>query len=271
MTRTTRGAHQSTLGQRMILAISSALLSTLLLCAPSGAQAQEASAKPAGESLAPQAVPAGIAADLTPAAPETGQSSPAAASSSSSLAQPSPDAPAVPLPNAPSYGDGPRGGYFERTFTYRMAAFTVWSASFQQIFNETPAWGRGASGFEKRLGVAAAANIAKSFTITAVGRAMHEDPDYYRCGSGGFSHRVAYIAASEFHDHKASGKTVVPYVRLAGFVAYTAVDLAPRDGQHNLVNVGIDAGLQMAGTLGRRVIAEFWPDVSHALFHSGKN
>jgi len=142
-------------------------------------------------------------------------------------------------------------------------------AGISQATNAFPGYGQGAQGYAKRYG----ASYVDSFDGTILGNALfpalfHEDPRYFRKGSGSFDNRFFYAMATTVRAKSDKGKWVPNYGNILGNFA--------AGGISNLYYPSTDRGfgltLQRAisvtaeGALGATLI-EFWPDISRKLHH----
>ncbi len=155
-------------------------------------------------------------------------------------------------------------------FTFVAAGI---DAGLSQWENEYPGYGQGGSGYGKRLG----ASYADTFDGTMIGNALfptllHQDPRYFRKGSGGFIRRVLYAASTTVICKGDNGRWQPNYSNLLGNVA--------AGGIANLYYPPADRGAGLTferaftvsaeGAAGA-ILAEFWPDVSQRLFHRPKH
>ena len=146
------------------------------------------------------------------------------------------------------------------------AGINQWQDSFE-------GYGQGAEGYGKRMGAA----YADNFVGTLLGNALfpsllHQDPRYFRKGSGSFKSRFFYAAASTFRCKGDNGKWQPNVSNLLGNLA--------AGGIANLYYPQTDRGAGLTFQRGFTVTLEgafgglayeFWPDISHKLFHRNKN
>lgn len=151
-------------------------------------------------------------------------------------------------------------------FTFAAAALDAGLNEAEDQFTE---YGWGAQGYGKRF----AASYADTFDGGLWGNAIlpiwwHEDPRYFRMGSGSFLRRALYSAATTVWCKRDNGSWGPNYANVAGnFVA---------GGISNLYYPSSDRGFGLTmegaltvtaeGTIGAEFV-EFWPDVSRRLFH----
>lgn len=147
--------------------------------------------------------------------------------------------------------------------------FSGLDAAEEQAENTFPEYHQGWVGYAKRFG----ASYADSFDGGLWGNAilpviLHEDPRYFRKGTGTFMHRALYSAFTTIWCKRDDGRWGPNYANVAGnFVA---------GGISNLYYPPADRGAELTVTRALTVTAEgaigsefveFWPDISQHLFH----
>jgi hypothetical protein len=148
--------------------------------------------------------------------------------------------------------------------TFGIAAI---DAGISQAENEYPGYGQGAQGYFKRWG----ASYADTFDGNMLGNALfpsllHQDPRYFRKGSGKLGSRLWYAALTTLRCKGDNGHWQPNISNVLGNVA--------AGGIANLYYPSADRGAGLIferaftvtaeGALGA-VFLEFWPDVSHKL------
>jgi hypothetical protein len=142
-------------------------------------------------------------------------------------------------------------------------------AAEEQGDDTFPEYGQGAEGYGKRFG----ASYADTFDGNLWGNAvlpilLHEDPRYFRKGTGSILHRLLYSAATNVWSKRDNGRWGPNYANIGGnFIA---------GGISNLYYPASDRGLELTVERALTVTAEggagsefveFWPDISRHLFH----
>ena len=88
-------------------------------------------------------------------------------------------------------------------FTFGWVAF---EAGIAQANNDFPGYGQGAAGYGKRFGAGLADEVAGGFFgIFLFPSVLHQDPRYYRLGSGPFKKRLGHVLFRPVLTHKDSG------------------------------------------------------------------
>lgn len=137
-------------------------------------------------------------------------------------------------------------------------------AGISQAEGDYKGYGEGASGYGKRF----AASYADTFDGNLWGNAilpslLHEDPRYFRKGTGSFKSRAFYAARAAVWCHRDDGTTGPNYANVLGNVIGGAIS--------NLYYPEADRGLGLTfgraftvtyqGAIGAELI-EFWPDIA---------
>lgn len=142
-------------------------------------------------------------------------------------------------------------------------------AGFSQAEDEFPEYGVGAAGYGKRYGATFADEVSSGFfTDYFYPVIFKEDPRYFRLGEGSIKHRLLYAIKQDVVCHTDSGSRSVSWENIFGALTSGSVSNAyypPSERGFGLTmsRSAISAGY---GALGG-IIDEFYPDISHALFH----
>ena len=145
-------------------------------------------------------------------------------------------------------------------------------AGLSQATNEFPAYGQGAAGYGKRLGAAMADFSIGEFMGTFVFPSLlHEDPRYFREGSGSGGKRLGYALSSAVITRKDSGRRGFGWANILGRITAGAISNAyypQEDRGVGLVfsRTAIGIGFGTAGA----VFSEFGPDIQRKLFAKKK-
>jgi hypothetical protein len=169
---------------------------------------------------------------------------------------------AVPLSGRQKFSLAFRSAVDPITFAVAAA-----DAGGSQLSNRFPSYGQGTAGYAKRFG----ASYTDSFNGTMLGSAvfpalLHQDPRYFRKGSGPFMPRLLYALSTTVRAKSDHGKWMPNYSNILGNLA--------AGGISNLYYPSSDRGagltIQRAfvvtaeGALGS-IFVEFWPDISGKL------
>jgi hypothetical protein len=158
------------------------------------------------------------------------------------------------------------------SFDYPLVLLAGALAGIGQWADQDPSYGQGMAGFGKRL--------ASGYADQALGNMMtegffsvllHEDPRYYRRGTGTTLSRTNYAFTRIFVTHADSGVTRFNYAEWGGNAAATAISNSyNRDGrtaQDNALKLIEQCAIDGIG----QVLKEFWPDIKEKFFKGHKS
>jgi len=150
-------------------------------------------------------------------------------------------------------------------FTFLFAGI---DSGISQANDSFPGYGLGAEGYAKRFG----ASYADSFSGTMIGNAflpiiLHQDPRYFRKGTGSFAGRFTYAVLSTIRCRGDSGHWQPNYSNVLGNLAAGGIsNLYYPSGERGFVSTYQRAiVVSSQGAIGA-TLAEFWPDIAHRLF-----
>jgi hypothetical protein len=153
------------------------------------------------------------------------------------------------------------------SFDYPLVLLSGALAGIGQWSKQDPSFGQGMAGFGKRL--------ASNFSDQALGNMMteavfpvllHEDPRYYRRGTGNIWSRTGYAFSTIFVTHTDSATVRFNYSEWVGNATATAISNAYYpDGRRAGANVGKLVEQCSLDGLGQ-VLKELWPDIKKKFF-----
>jgi hypothetical protein len=140
-------------------------------------------------------------------------------------------------------------------------------AGILQGFDSPEEWGRGASGYGKRMASNAGRSAIHAVLAFGLDTTLHQDPRYFRSGGSGVWRRTGYALRGTIMTRTDRGGETLSTWRIGS--AYGAAFLSNQWYPDRLNTVGRGAaqgslrlGLDFAGNLGR----EFWPDLKRKMF-----
>jgi hypothetical protein len=149
-------------------------------------------------------------------------------------------------------------------FTFVAAGL---DAGINQWEDDFPGYGQGAEGYGKRFG----ASYADSFSGTILGNAFfpvlfHQDPRYFRKGTGSIKSRILYAALSTFRAKGDNGKWQPNFSNLLGNLAAGGIAnlYYPQSDRGATLTIQRGITVSLEGALGALGV-EFWPDVARKL------
>ena len=141
--------------------------------------------------------------------------------------------------------------------------FSLLDAGLSELNDSNKGYGHGPSGFFKRYG----ASYADSFDGTIIGNAvfpslLHQDPRYYRLGSGPVKHRLLYAVGSTVICKGDNGKWQPNYSNVLGNFAAGGISNLYYPAEDRGFSQTTSSALTVTaeGALGS-LFVEFWPDI----------
>jgi hypothetical protein len=154
----------------------------------------------------------------------------------------------------------------EDSFDRGTAALGVLFGAEGQLTNANRSFGQGAPGFGRYAGASYGDFVIGNYMTEAVfPTLLHQDPRYFRRGTGSGLSRVGYAMGQIFWTHRDSGGTQFNYSEIVGNSAAVAISNAyyadNRTARDAVPKLGVQIGVDMAAN----VLKEFWPDLHRKL------
>jgi hypothetical protein len=159
-------------------------------------------------------------------------------------------------------------GVHEQIRPYALTT-QLMAAGWEQLINSNPKYGTDSAAFGERLGAASIRQNSNALLSDGVFPALfHQDPRYYRLGSGKIGHRILYSASRILVTRTDSGDPAPNYSRFAGAAAVYAMTMTyypavsatwPKTARSYGVSL-------LTGALGNE-LHEFVPDLIHLVRH----
>lgn len=155
------------------------------------------------------------------------------------------------------------------SFDYPLVMLSAFYAGLGQLSNQAPSFGQGMKGYGHRLATNYADQaMGNLFTEGFYPALLHQDPRYFRRGTGSIRSRVTYAVTRVILTHNDSGRIGFNYSEWLGNMSSVALsNTYYPDGRtwgantsKLMFQVGTDAASQ--------VLKEFWPDIRRKL-HRG--
>jgi hypothetical protein len=133
---------------------------------------------------------------------------------------------------------------------------------YGQLTNSNRSFGQGAAGFGRYFGTAYGDLVIGDYMTEAVFPALlHQDPRYFRKGTGSGWSRLGYAAGQILWTHTDSGGTQFNYSEIIGNSTAVAISTAyytdNRTAHDAVGKLGVQLGVDMAAN----VLKEFWPEI----------
>jgi hypothetical protein len=140
------------------------------------------------------------------------------------------------------------------------------------LTNDTPSFGHGAAGFSRYLGTAYGDVAIGDFMTEAIYPAMlHQDPRYFRRGTGSGLSRAGYAMGQIFWTRSDANHPQFNFSEVVGNSTAAAISNAyypdNRTAGAAASKLGIQLGIDMASNL----LKEFWPDLERKFSRKHKD
>ncbi len=147
---------------------------------------------------------------------------------------------------------------FDRGTFVLAAAF----AGEAQLTNSNRAFGQGLAGYGRYFGTSDADFVIGDFMTEAIyPTLLHQDPRYFRRGTGGTWARLGYAVGQIFWTHNDSGSTQFNYSEIIGNSTAVAISNAYYTDNRDFSDAAIKLGNQIGVDLAANILKEFWPDL----------
>jgi len=150
---------------------------------------------------------------------------------------------------------------FNDAFDRGTIALAVLFAGEGQLTNSQPAFGQGVAGYARYLGTSYADFVIGDIMTEGIYPVLlHQDPRYFRRGTGSGWSRFGYAVGQIFITHSDSGRTQFNYSEIGGNATAVAISNAyyqDRSASNAASSLGVQIGVDAAAN----VLKEFWPDL----------
>jgi hypothetical protein len=158
---------------------------------------------------------------------------------------------------------GFRGAFYPIPATGWLA-----SASFSQALDHSPNYGTDTKAFFQRLGAAAARNSSEGIISDSImATALHEDPRYYKLGTGNsFFRRLGNAVEHVVLTRSDDGRQTINYSLISGNLAGSALTNAYYPSRNRGFGSTMETfGLSLGGSAVGFTVAEFYSDAIEML------
>jgi len=151
-------------------------------------------------------------------------------------------------------------------FDRGTVALAALFAGESQLTNATPSFGQGVAGYARYFGTSYADYVIGDYMTEAIyPTLLHQDPRYFRRGTGTGWARLRYAMAQIFWTHKDSGGTQFNYSEVIGNSTAVAISQAYYPDNRTASDAVSKLGTQLGVDMASNILKEFWPDVSKKL------
>jgi hypothetical protein len=163
---------------------------------------------------------------------------------------------------------------FDRGTVVLAAAF----AGEGQLTNANPSFGQGTAGYARYFGTAYADLVIGDYMTEAIyPTILHQDPRYFRRGTGSGWSRFGYAVGQIFWTHADTSRGQFNFSEILGNSTAVAISNAYYRDNRDTANAVSKLGVQIGVDMAANVLKEFWPDVDrtfrkhHADTGKGRN
>jgi hypothetical protein len=223
------------------------------------------------------------------AQPPSAESSTSASTDTQSGTQPSQDLPEPPggkrvfgvLPNYRTASSELEGSTLtakqkltiaaKDSFDYPLVLLAATFAGLDQLTNSDPSFGQGVKGYAHRLGAWYLDEaLGNMFTEGLYPAMLHQDPRYFRKGTGSFISRTGYALSRVIITDKDGGAKQFNYSEWLGNATAVAISQTYHPDNRTAGDATEFLFEQVGTDAISQVLKEFWPDIKHKLFHGKK-
>jgi hypothetical protein len=158
------------------------------------------------------------------------------------------------------------------TFSPMHFVTTGLTAGIGQARDDFHAYGQGMEGYGKRYGAAFGdSGLNTFFGKFLLPSLLHDDPRYFRQGSGGFTSRLLHAASASIVTRRDNGTSRPNYSNMmGGFMACAVGNLYYPENERG-VGTTLERGSRYAASASiTAILQEFWPDIRNKLFKKKK-
>jgi hypothetical protein len=154
------------------------------------------------------------------------------------------------------------------SFDYPLVLLAGAFAGLGQLTDEDPSFGQGMKGYGHRLLTNYADQaMGNMFAEGLFPIMLHEDPRYFRLGTGSKWRRTGYAVTRVFVTRTDAGGTRFNYSEWLGNAATVAISNAYYPDNRSFTGNGTKVLEQVGTDAVSQILKEFWPDIRHKLFH----
>jgi hypothetical protein len=130
-----------------------------------------------------------------------------------------------------------------------------------QLLNSNRPFGQEASGYTRYFAAAYGNHVVGDFLTEGLYPSLlHQDPRYFRKGSGSTGSRLRYAVSRVFRTETDAGTTAFNYSRVLGASSTVAISSLYYANHRHADEAAAAFGAQLASTMAVNILKEFWPD-----------
>lgn len=141
-----------------------------------------------------------------------------------------------------------------------------------QLTRANPSFGNGVPAYARYFATSYADYVIGDYMTEAIFPAtLHQDPRYFRRGTGGFWSRFGYAAGQIFWTHGDSGHGQFNFSEIAGNSTAVAISMAYYPDNRTALDAVSKLGSQLGVDMTSNILKEFWPDLERRFSHKRKS
>lgn len=131
-----------------------------------------------------------------------------------------------------------------------------------QLTNSTPEFGQGVRGYAKYFAASYTDLVIGDFMTESVyPTLLHQDPRYFRRGTGSGVSRLGYAVGQIFWTHRDGGGSQFNFSEIGGNATAVAISNAYYPGTRDARTAASKLGMQIGVDMVSNILKEFWPDL----------
>jgi hypothetical protein len=143
--------------------------------------------------------------------------------------------------------------------TFALAALI---GAESQLANDNPSFGQGVAGYSKYFATAYGDFLVGNYMTEAFfPTLLHQDPRYFRRGTGSTMSRLGYSMGQIFWTHRDSGKKQFNFSELGGNATAVAISTSWYADQRTAKDAGTQFAVQIGVDMASNILKEFGPDL----------
>lgn len=149
----------------------------------------------------------------------------------------------------------------EDAFDPRAVAVAALTGGAAQLVNSNRPFGQEASGYSRYFAASYANHVIGDFLTEGLYPSLlHQDPRYFRKGSGSTAGRLSYAISRVFRTQTDAGQTAFNYSLMLGASSTIAVSTLYYANHRDAAGSAVGFGARIGGSLAANILKEFWPD-----------
>ena len=158
------------------------------------------------------------------------------------------------------------------TFDRGTFALAALFAAESQLSNSDRSFGQGAKGYARYFGTSYADFAIGDLMTEGVGPTLfHQDPRFFRRGTGSAGSRFRYAAGQIFLTHGDNGHTQFNFSEVVGNSAAVAISMSYYPEHRNASDAVAKLGTQLGVDMASNIIKEFAPDLARKFSRKHKD